>query len=63
MKVKYALICEHCGRLLANPKCIRTQTKHILCNKHRDQLRTYGKFLDCEQRCKKDVNEIGNNKG
>ena len=58
MKCKYGLICEHCGRLLNKPKCIRTQTKNILCEKHRNQLVEYGYFLDNIQRCKKDDNEI-----
>ena len=58
MKCKYGLICEHCGRFLKKPKCIRTQTKMVLCDKHYNQMIEYGKFLDNIQRCKKDDNEI-----
>lgn len=58
MSWKYGIICEHCGRLLNKPKCIRTQTKYVLCDKHSNQMQEYGKFLDNIQRCKKDDNEI-----
>lgn len=54
MKVKYALICEHCGRLFNKPKRVSTQTRYVLCTKHRIQFKKYNKFLDTNQWCQSD---------
>lgn len=44
--------CSVCGREI--PKHFRKG----LCQKHFDQMKTYGEFLDYAQRCETDVNEI-----
>ena len=44
--------CSCCGREI--PKHFRKG----LCQKHFDQMKMYGEFLDDSQRCETDVNEI-----
>lgn len=44
--------CAHCGRVLERKQ------KNSLCQKHYDQLKQYGEFLDDSQRDENDPNEI-----
>ena len=52
-------ICEICGRTSDEKKvCYRGNFNMILCDKHWQQIRTYGKFFDNNKRTINDLNEI-----